>query len=173
MITYDVNELDIPKEYLEIYQTKITEWEKVKESMLTLDVEMAKSELQSKYEQYHDYFENTYIAILSLISKFGSTAFSSNDMDSAQYYQQVEYIANQVSSISINEKGVIILPDKLMTDSQKKEYDKVFLNQKIAGKSITELAKSTNNVENAQAIRATKQIVKSILEAEMLLFDIE
>lgn len=70
LITFDVDDLDIPKEYLEMYKKKITERETLKQSLLSLDSITAKAKLKSKYQEYHDYFENTYIAMLQTISKF-------------------------------------------------------------------------------------------------------
>ena len=173
LITYNVDDLDIPKEYLEIYQKKIKERETLKSSMLILNATTAKSKLESQYQEYYEYFENTYIAMLSVISKFGSSAFSSNDLDSATYHQQVEAIAYQIESISINDKWIITGPMDQLTKDQKKSFDAVALSQKVEGKSITELAKSKDETERKKAIRAVKQIMKSILEAEVLLFDAE
>ena len=168
---YYVNELDIPKEYLEVYQSKITERETVKQSLLTLDASTAKSELESKYQEYHDYFENTYIAMLGVISKFWTNAFSSNDLDSAWYHQQVESIATQIATISIDEKWVITGPTDQMTEMQKGLFYAWLASQKIDGKTIIELAKSSDEIDKGKAIRAAKQIVKSILEAEILSVD--
>ncbi len=166
LITYDVDELDIPKEYLESYQQKIKEWEMLKQSMLTLDPDTAASQLSSKYETYHDYFEQTYMAMLKMISTFKT----SNDLDSAQYHQQVENIADQLSTIRIN-KGTIVLPADLLSTQQKKEYDELLPHQTIEGKGIVDLVKSANKVDQAKAIRWIKQIIKSILESQVLVID--
>ena len=171
LITYDVDELDIPKEYLKSYREKIKDRETFKLSLLTLDSSTAKSELTSKYQEYHDYFENTYIGMLGVISKFSNKIFSSNDLDSAQYHQQVEGLAAQLKSISISDKWVLTGPTDQMTDIQKKAFYVVLGSQKIEGRTILELAKSTDKTDRNKAIRAVKQIVKSIMEGQILRFD--
>lgn len=171
LITHDVDDLDIPKEYLEIYQAKITEWETIKQSMYTLDPETAKAELETKYEEYHDYFENAYIGMLAVISKFGANAFSDNDLDSATYHQQVEYMVSQLSSIAIGKDWTITGPMDQLTDMQKKAFTKILASQKIEGKTIPQLAKSKDDIDKKKAIRGVKQIIKSILETEMLDID--
>lgn len=171
LITHGNNDLDIPKENMEIYQAKITERETLKESLNTLDAATAKTELETKYKEYHDYFENTYIGMLKLISTFKTNIFSSNDLDSATYHQQVEWYAAEMSKITISDEGVITWPTDNLSDMQKDMFDTAVLTQKIDGKTITELAKSKEITDQNKAIRAVRQILKSIYEAQILRFD--
>jgi len=171
LITFDVDDLDIPKEYLEMYKKKITERETLKQSLLSLDSITAKAKLKSKYQEYHDYFENTYIAMLQTISKFKINWLSSNDLDSSSYHQQIEFAAAKLSGISIDSKWTIVAPIDQLTKIQKKSFDEAMKTHKIDGKTIPELAKSTREEDKEKAIRATKQIIKSIVECEVLRFD--
>ncbi|MEI6119442.1 MAG: hypothetical protein WCP92_10090 [bacterium] len=91
-------------------------------------------------------------------------------MDSATYNQQVESAAAQISSISID-KGIITGPVDQMTEMQKKLLYATIASKKIDGKTVVELAKSEDATEKAKAIRGVKQIVKSILESEILSID--
>ncbi len=170
LISYDGDELDIPKEYLKTYRAEITKRETFKASLLTLDTDTAKSELAENYQTYHDYFENTYIAMLSKISSFSSSVTSSNDLDSSTYLQQVETISAKLKTITV-EKGVLKWPIELMTETQRKVFAATLQSKKIDGKTITELAKSAKATDQAKAIWGAKQIFKSILEAEILTID--
>ena len=171
-ITFDEDELDIPKEYLKIYQWKIDERKTFKKSLLTLDPSTAKSELASKYQDYHDYFEDTYMAMLSVISKFWINAFSSNDLDSAQHHQQIAYMASQLKTFSVDEKtGDIAWPISNLTEVQQKFFKAIFWTLKYKGKLVKDLAKSSDGSEREKAFWVAKQVVKSILEAEILEVD--
>jgi hypothetical protein len=170
LITYNENELHIPKEFLKIYQTKITAWETLKQSLFTLDPTTAKTELKNGYQNYHDYFENMYMAMLMEISTFSNNITSSNNLDSAKYLQHVDYFSAQLGTIAIKD-GVITGPIELMTEEQRKLFYGAIQTKKIDGKTIIELAKSSVDTDKDKAIRAVKQIVKSILEAQMLSFD--
>ncbi|MEI8008079.1 MAG: hypothetical protein WCI00_01140 [bacterium] len=102
LIDFNNNDLNISAEYLKTYREKINAWEKFRLSLLSLDPAVAKSQLDTKYQEYHDYFENTYIGLLMKISKFSRT----NNLNDVQYLKEVDMYTAQLKDITI-EKGVI------------------------------------------------------------------
>jgi hypothetical protein len=83
-----------------MYKQKIIERDTVKQSLSAMDPAFATSQFEAQYQEYHDYFENNYIALLSLISSFGSTIFSSNDVDVVAHQQQIATITAGLSNIA-------------------------------------------------------------------------
>jgi hypothetical protein len=80
-------------------------------------------------------------------------------------------MSTQLLTVAIDDKGVISGPIAQMTETQKRYFYSSLAKQKVGDKTILELAKSTDAVDKQKAIWATKQIVKSILEAEVVRFD--
>lgn len=62
-------------------------------------------------------------------------------------------------------------PTDQMSETQKQAFNTSLGTVKIGDKTVLELARSSDATDKKKAIRATKQIVKSILEAEVLRFD--
>lgn len=98
LITFNDNDLDLPKEYLDAYNAKILERYTFKTKLLSMEKTVAKSTLLEKYQEYHDRFDHMYTAMLLEISKFRRR---SNDLDSAEYLRAVENMAEQLGSIHI------------------------------------------------------------------------
>jgi len=163
LIDFNGNELNISAEFLKTYRDKIHEWDNFKDSLPSLNPAIAKSQIDAKYQWYHDYFENLYVAMLLELSTFASDITSSNDLDKISYAEMMKLIVIKDKKIS----G----PINLLSEDQRKEYYSIIQTEKVDGKSIEELTKSPEEKDQAKAIRATKQIVKSILEAEMLDID--
>ncbi len=171
--------LHIPDEYLKMYREKIQERDKFKKSLLLLQNTTADVIFKKKYQEYHDYFENRYLAVLNMIA-FGEDILLNSNDDMIR----VENMANQFWNIRINEKWEIewiedILwkkelikewwetaesMEKLFSSDVRVVFDELFKEQKIDEKTIPELAKSPDAEDQKKAIRATKQLIKSILE---------
>jgi len=98
LISFDDNELDIPQEYLQVYRQKFQERELLKDSLRGIDPTVAKSKLSQKYEEYHDYFENTYTSMLILLRTFKY----GNDIDSSGYFMQMGNLMGKLDAISID-----------------------------------------------------------------------
>jgi len=166
LIDFNNNDLNISAEYLKTYREKINAWEKFRLSLLSLDPAVAKSQLDTKYQEYHDYFENTYIGLLMKISKFSRT----NNLNDVQYLKEVDMYTAQLKDITI-EKGVIKWAEESFSENQKKIFIAALGRYKIDGKDIPTLAKSSEDADKKKAIWAVKQIVKSVLEAQVMGFD--
>lgn len=169
LITYEGNELEIPKEYLEMHKAKIVERDTIKQSLLAMDPSFAASQLEAKYEEYHDYFENNYIATLSVISKFGKTGLSSNDVDSVTHQQQIAFMAARLSSASSWPEGAAELLKEL-TEKQKSIFDAEVQKSPLKEKQIIQNISSPDPEKKKKAIWEMKQVIKSILEMELITY---
>lgn len=154
--------LQIPQEYLKIYREKIQERDEFKKSLLLLQNSAADIEFKEKYKEYREYFENRYIAILKMMTE-GYYRLNTND-----YMIRVEALAGQMSGVRIGSDWAIEGIDDILSELQKEIFLDLIASEKIDGKTITELAKSTDNGDQKKAIRAVKQIIKSILEWQSL-----
>lgn len=168
LITYEWDELDLPKEFLQMYKQKIIERDTVKQSLSAMDPVFATSQLKVQYQEYHDYFENNYIALLSLISSFGSTIFSSNDIDAVAHQQQIVTITAYLSNIASWPEWVTEMLNTL-TEKQRKLYNEI-LQKNNLGKQIAQDMAGTDPEKKNKAIWQIKQVIKSIVENEILIF---
>lgn len=166
LINFDDNELDIPEEYRKKYKDKSNERNTFKFKLLQMDPGIAATKLLEEYKIYHDWFESMYTAMLFKISTFKM----SNDLDSAQSLQEVEARANQLQSITIK-NGIIVWPTQLLSPLQSKGFFALLSQWKPRGVSLVDMAKSAKEDEQNKAIWAVQQIVKSILEVQVVDFD--
>ena len=167
-IKFDNNELDLPSEYIIKYQAKIDERTQFKMSLVNMDPSTASTKLLGKYKEFHDRFENMYIAMLAKISQFKS----SNDLDSASYLQEVESRVAQLDAITIK-NGLIIGSMDVLSEMQRKIFLQILTTWKPRGKDIILLAKSWEKTDQDKAIWAVKQITKSMIESQVLYFNTE
>lgn len=159
------DDLDIPPEIMKSYRAKIQEWEDCKKNLLLLDPLNAKVLIEEKYEYYHQYFENTYTSILLVIAGFEKDKFKVfNDLDSAQYCDQIESASNVINKIAIDPSGNIDIKaiEEILSDNQQAVVSKAIKEEKIDGKTIAELAK--DELSRPTALRAVKQLITSVLE---------
>ena len=166
LMNFDDNELDIPEEYRKKYKDKINERNTFKFKLLQMDPGIAAEKLLAEYKTYYDWFDSMYTGMLYTISK----CKMSNDLDSAQYLQQVEARANQLQSITIK-NGLIVWPTQLLSPIQSKAFFALLTQWKPRGVSLMDMAKSPKEDDQNKAIWWVQQIVKSLLEVQVLNFD--
>ncbi|MEI7919075.1 MAG: hypothetical protein WCH65_02420 [bacterium] len=167
-IKFDTNELDLPAEYAKKYQDKIDERNQFKIQLANMDPSKASTRLLERYKEFHDRFEHMYIAMLTKISHFKT----SNDLDKAGYLQEVESMATQLDTVTIK-NGVLVGPMDKISDRQRKAFFQVLTKWKPRNKDILSLAKSSEKDDQDKAIWAAKQIIKSILETQVVYFNTE
>lgn len=166
LLTFNDNDLDIPADYLKIYQEKIHDRDRFKYNLLSMNPSVAKTKLEENYQKYHDRFDSMYTATLLQISKFSM----SNDLDSADYLRAVEWMAQQMNAITIK-NGVITWAIDTLSDNQRKVFSTTLHTWKPRGKNILDMAKSSNPDDQSKAIRSVKQIVRSLMEAWVMEFN--
>ncbi|MFA7717762.1 MAG: hypothetical protein WC875_03520, partial [Candidatus Absconditabacterales bacterium] len=151
------------KEFDSQFGDKYKEWERFKETLLSYDPGICKEELVAHYQEYHDYFENLYLAILNELS----TRKVSNDIDGYAYLMSV---VGKMQGGFFDVENKKLLEGVLSEDDAKTFYASVASN-KLSGKTITELAMSTDMEEQKKGLRGAKQVLRSILEAKTLTID--
>ena len=166
LIKFNDNDLDLPAEYISKYQAKIDERNTFKLTLLNISPVAAKTKLESKYCEFHDRFDNMYTAMLTKISKFSR----SNDIDNSQYLQEAEARANKLDAVTI-ENGIIQWSLDIFSDNQKKIFYRILAEWKPRGKDILAMASPKTPKDNPKAIRAVKQIIKTMIEAQVVDFD--
>jgi len=174
------DELDMPETYQVLFADKLKERENFKESLKDYEPEIAQQMISSKYESFQRQFENIYTYILDVIE----SNYISNDLDSAQWLSMilsssqsdiVSYDSEKWFSLNTLQKKYNLFwtdfDSEDLSENVKKLYD--LLDQKYpigednAEISINELAK----IDSKKAIWYVNILWKSILEAQIWLFD--
>ena len=155
------DELDLPKDFEILLSKKWKERERLKKNLLSCDPTIAVNDmLKAQYQVYHDYFENMYMAILSEVSihKY------SNDIDGYSYMMSV---MDKMQRWLFDLENKTLLTG-VLTEDESKIFYKVVASEKVFGKTIADLVKSSSADEQAKWYRWAKQVLKTILEIKTL-----
>ncbi len=163
------DDLGIPVEIERQISKKWHDRQDIEWSLLYLSPLSAQSILQSKREEYYNYFEDTYIGIMATVSQFtwGDKMWNIGHMNSAFAWSNAKIIDIDPSN---NE---LFIPNNIELEDDEKYFLLHYIKKtkdEETGKTVEELLKSTDDNEIKKWTWMSKQILISILESETIVF---
>jgi len=163
------DDLDIPVDIERQISKKWYDRQDIEWSLLYLSPLSAQSILEEKWEEYYNYFQDTYIWIMATVSQFtwGDKMWNINNMNKAFSWSNIKII-------DINESdNELFIPENVNLEDDEKYFLLHYIKETTdeeTGKTVEELLKSEKDEEFKQWERMSKQILISILESETIVF---
>ncbi|HRX63766.1 MAG TPA: hypothetical protein P5060_01540 [Candidatus Absconditabacterales bacterium] len=163
------DDLDIPVEIERQMSKKWHDRKDIEGSLLYMTPLSSQLILEEKWEEYYNYFEDTYIGIMATVSQFsrGDKMGNIGHMNSAFAWSNAKIIDIDPSNNELFISNNIELEDDekyFLLHYIKKTKDEE------TGKTVEELLKSTDDNEIKKGTWMSKQILISILESETIVF---
>ncbi len=164
------DELNIPIDIERQMSKKWTDWQDIEWSLLYLTPLSAQAILEDKWEEYYNYFEDTYIGIMATVSQF---TWWDNMWNIDHMNKAFSWSNKQIIDINPSNNELFIPENVILEDDEKYfllDYVKK-IKDEDSGKTVEELLKSWDEEQVKHWEWMSKQILISILEAETIVFD--